>query len=131
MMKHRFTALLISALILFSLRSSAQTSGTMQAASYVPSFSLSKIHAKPGPSVTMGRHLGKSTSCTPDTIEYTFQKATNFKFITIDSLTSARKAFQWYPAPSSLTVNGFDFFSAVSSTSTTGVSTTVNCKVYL
>ncbi|MFN5543693.1 MAG: T9SS type A sorting domain-containing protein [Bacteroidota bacterium] len=72
--------------------------------------------------------FGKTSNCGPDTVNYTFNKTTQFNAIALNNTTSGNTFYQWYPAPQSLTINGFDFF-AWQSASTNAV-VPVTCRIY-
>ncbi|MDP1728546.1 MAG: T9SS type A sorting domain-containing protein [Bacteroidota bacterium] len=72
--------------------------------------------------------LGKTKSCNTDSLNYVFNKATAFSSLTINNTTSGNTFAQWYPAPQSLTVSGFDFY-AWQSTLTSAV-VTLTCRMY-
>ncbi len=71
--------------------------------------------------------LGKTTSCSYDTVNYTFNKATTLQAISMNSTTASAFA-QWYSAPQALSVSGFEFYAWQSANIAATVS--VTCRIY-
>jgi len=71
--------------------------------------------------------LGKTTACGYDTVNYTFNKATSLQAISMTSTTATAFA-QWYSAPQTLSVSGFEFFAWQSANINATVS--VTCRIY-
>lgn len=71
--------------------------------------------------------LGKTSSCGYDTINYTFNKATALQAISMSS-TTANAFAQWYSAPQTLSISGFEFFAWQSGNIAATVS--VTCRIY-
>lgn len=65
-------------------------------------------------------------SCGPDTVGYTFAKATGIQALSINNATSASAAGQYFDAPQPITINGFDFVGW----SVTLPVTNITCAVY-
>jgi hypothetical protein len=72
--------------------------------------------------------LGKTGACGIDTLNYTFNKTTAFQAITLNATSSGSIFAQWYPAPQSVTVYGFDFYGWQSAGTNAVVSLT--CRMY-
>lgn len=52
----------------------------------------------------------KSTSCGPDTVQYTFAKATGLQSISINNFTSGYAVSQYFNCPQTITLTGVEFF---------------------
>ncbi len=72
--------------------------------------------------------FGKTTSCTVDTVNYPFYKATALSVVALNNTTSGNVFAQWYDAPQSISISGFDFFAWQSANTNTTV--LVNCRIY-
>jgi len=96
----------------------------------IQSTSVSIINNITAPSLTFknAKSLGKTSSCGVDTLYYTFNKTTAFNAISLNASTSGNAFAQWYPAPGSVTVSGFDFYAWVSNNSNSVVALT--CRMY-
>ncbi|MBI1221400.1 MAG: T9SS type A sorting domain-containing protein [Bacteroidetes bacterium] len=83
------------------------------------------------PKIQFYQHAGtgKSGSCGEDTLYYPYYKSTGFYAISLNSSTSASAFTQYYPAPQSVKISGFDFFAYQSSGGSTVV--TITCNLYL
>ena len=53
----------------------------------------------------------KSTTCGPDTVQYTLQKATGLNALSINNLTSGYAVAQYFNCPQPLSLSGVEFFS--------------------
>jgi len=109
----------VSFFIIFQLK--AQT---------IQSTSVNIINNITTPALTFknAKSLGKTSSCGVDTLYYTFNKTTAFNAIALNASTSGNAFAQWYPAPGSVTVSGFDFYAWVSNNSSSVVALT--CRMY-
>ena len=76
-----------------------------------------------------GRALPSTASCT-DNVTFTTAKATANQILSINNSTSARSISQYFDAPQSLSVLGFDFF-AYKVNATGGISMNVAAELYL
>ncbi len=72
--------------------------------------------------------MGKMNSCATDSINYVFNKSTGFSPLTLNNTSSGNAFAQWYPAPQTLTVSGFEFFAWQSLLSSAVVS--ITCRMY-
>lgn len=71
-----------------------------------------------------------TTACGTDTVYFPYNKATQFQGINVINATGNGNGFaQWYPAPQSMTISGFDFFAWVAPTNYTGP-ISVTCNIY-
>lgn len=71
----------------------------------------------------------KSTSCGPDTVLYTLQKATGLQAISINNATSAQGVSQYYNCPQPLTITGVEFY-AYKIDVTGGITQNVTVQIY-
>jgi len=71
----------------------------------------------------------KATSCGPDTVLYTLQKATGLSTLNINNASSAQAISQYFNCPQPISVSGFEFF-AYKLDATGGISTNVNVAIY-
>jgi len=71
----------------------------------------------------------KSTSCGPDTVLYTLQKATGLQVVSINNGLSAKAVSQYYNCPQPLTLSGVEFY-AYKMDATGGISQNVTVEVY-
>ncbi|MDB3907163.1 PKD domain-containing protein [Crocinitomicaceae bacterium] len=71
----------------------------------------------------------KSTSCGPDTVLYTLQKATGLQAISINNATSAQGVSQYYNCPQPLTITGVEFY-AYKIDATGGITQNVTVQIY-
>lgn len=72
----------------------------------------------------------KSTTCGPDTVRYTLEKATGLSALSINNSTSASGISQYYNAPQAITISGLDFY-AYKLNATGGISINTTVSVYL
>ncbi len=79
-------------------------------------------------SSTSSGSLGKTSSCNVDTIGYTSYKTSAFQALAMNNTTSGNTFAQWYPAPQTLTISGFDFY-AWQSLGTSAV-VPITCRIY-
>lgn len=68
----------------------------------------------------------QTTVCSPDTVRYPDAKASGYTEILLDSLSGLRAMAQFYPAPDSITVYGFEFFAR-----STGDTAVISAELYL
>lgn len=54
--------------------------------------------------------LGKTSTCGVDTSTYPMYKTSQYNGLTLNNTTSGNTFAQWYPAPQTLTIGGFDFY---------------------
>lgn len=71
----------------------------------------------------------KSTTCGPDTVEYTVAKATGLSVINVNSATSAQAVSQYFNCPQPITISGLEFF-AYKLDATGGTSLNATVSVY-
>jgi hypothetical protein len=72
-------------------------------------------------------NLSKTTTCSYDTINYTFSKATSLQGLAMN--TSSGSGFsQWYPSANPITISGFEFY-AWQSASTNAV-VNITCRIF-
>ncbi|MFI5221511.1 MAG: T9SS type A sorting domain-containing protein [Bacteroidia bacterium] len=70
---------------------------------------------------------GKTSVCSTDTVNYTFNKTSAFQTVTLNATSSGSIFAQWYAAPQAITVYGFDFY-AWQTTGTAPI--TITCNIY-
>jgi hypothetical protein len=66
------------------------------------------------------------TQCGVDTVNYTYQKTTQFRGVSLNATTSGNAFAQWFPAPQKITIEGFDFYAWQSAGTNDTVSLTCN-----
>lgn len=75
-------------------------------------------------------HSGsKSTSCGPDTVEYTLAKATGLSALSINNATSGYAVSQYFNCPQTITLSGVEFF-AYKLDATGGTTINVTVQVF-
>jgi hypothetical protein len=72
--------------------------------------------------------LGKTSNCSTDTVNYTWNKTTALNTISLNNATSGNAFAQWYPAPQAITVHGFEFYAWVTTMNSAVV--TLTCRLY-
>lgn len=75
-----------------------------------------------------GSGFGKTATCGYDTVNYVFNKTTQFQTISLNTSTSGNTALQWYPAPQPLTISGFEFYAW--QTAGTSAVVTLTCRIF-
>lgn len=71
----------------------------------------------------------KSTTCGPDTVEYTLAKATGLSALSINNATSGYAVSQYFNCPQQITLTGVEFY-AYKLDATGGTSINVNVQVF-
>lgn len=71
----------------------------------------------------------KAATCGPDTVQYTFAKATGFASLSINSVSSAQSISQYYNCPQPVTISGAQFY-AYKLDAVGGISINVGLSVY-
>lgn len=66
------------------------------------------------------------TNCGVDTVNYTFQKTSQFRGLSLNASTSGNAFSQWFPTPQTLTIEGFDFYAWQSTGTQDTISLTCN-----
>lgn len=79
-------------------------------------------------SSSSGGNMGKTSTCSYDTVNYVFNKTTQFQAINVNNVNSASICMQWYPAPQPITVSGFEFYAW--QTAGTSAVVTLTCRIY-
>lgn len=105
-MKRFFTIVISLLLLIFNLQAQiAVSSNNRQYA--IPN----RNHTKTNPVSS----LNKTSTCSVDTLEYTISKASALEVLNINSSVMGA-AYQWFPAPQAITVNGFKFYAILDNT---------------
>ncbi len=76
------------------------------------------------------RRSGRTTSCSTDTVSFPQARATGLQALNINNATSAEAVSQYFNAPQSITVRGFDFY-AYKLDDIGGITINVLCELYL
>ena len=123
-MKVTFTRFFLLSFFLLNL------AGDKILAQTVQSFSSTIINNLPVRAPIFTGHLGlkKTSSCAPDTVNYTYNKTTLLNTLSLNNVTSGNAFAQWYPAPQAITVSGFEFFAWQTAMSSAVVS--ITCRIY-
>ncbi|HYG16644.1 MAG TPA: hypothetical protein VEC12_12885, partial [Bacteroidia bacterium] len=66
------------------------------------------------------------TTCGTDTVYYTWYKTSQFRAVSLNTSTSGNSFAQYFPAPQTITVSGFDFFAWQSQGNNSVVALTCN-----
>jgi hypothetical protein len=75
-----------------------------------------------------GGGFGKTTLCSYDTVNYVFNKTTQFLTISLNTSTSGNTALQYYPAPQAMTISGFEFYAW--QTAGTSAVVPLTCRIF-
>lgn len=54
--------------------------------------------------------VNAQTNCGVDTVNYTYFKTSTFRPVSLNASSSGNAFAQWFPAPQSITIEGFDFY---------------------
>ncbi len=72
----------------------------------------------------------KSVTCGPDTVTYPLAKASGLTALSINNVSSAQAACQYYDAPQAITISGLEFY-GWKSDATGGITINITASVYL
>jgi len=122
-MKNAFT-LLVSVMTLFIVTTQTQAQSLQQIQVNINGSRTASPYV-----FNMNNGLGKTTQCGVDTVNYTFNKTTQFQALTLSNVTGGANAFaQWYPAPQPISITGFDFYAW--QTAGTNAVVPITCRIY-
>jgi len=113
-------------LVLFSVLLGINSSHAQNLQSY-PSNIINNLPVRTAV-FTKSNSLNKSSSCAPDTVNYTYNKTTALNTISLNNATSGNSFAQWYPAPQAITISGFEFFAW--QTAMTSAVVSISCKLF-
>lgn len=78
--------------------------------------------------IFLASQVHSQVDCGVDTVNYTYLKTSTFRPLSLNSLNSGNAFAQWFPAPQSITVEGFDFYAWQSANSSDTVN--ITCNLY-